>query len=523
MLKILDCTLRDGGYYTNWDFPKEVVDEYLETVLELPIEYIEIGYRSPSKEQYFGQYFYLPIKTIQYIREKVGLSKKLALMINTKDCNSEELLESLLLDCKDYIDLVRFSVSPSNFLHSLKLARKTKSMGFEVALNIMYLSQMDISQINDFVGSITSTVPDVDFIYLVDSYGACYPNEVFEKIKTASEISSIPIGFHGHDNIQLAFANSLSAGEGGAKIVDSTITGMGRGAGNLSTELYCSYHCNYNGIEVDYTRLANLVESFNELKRQYGWGTSLPYMISGLEKLPQGEIMRLVSMKRYKTNTILSLLKNKNQTVEINDIKLFDGADSTLDNVVLVGGGNEVIRHIESILDLARRSKTVFIHASLKNLKYFLEEGITNIVCLPGDEVNKLEKEYHKEITYLLSEKQSNKRAEDIIKLKNCFVIDKTGIDSLFTNKDFSYDPPLLMCLKAAKKIGEQPILLTGFDGYEKETNANKLLREENQQIINIYNESQEKELISITPTKYNIKINSLYSILVNEEINKVK
>lgn len=521
MSKILDCTLRDGGYYTNWDFPKELIDEYLDTVCELPIEYIEIGYRSPSKEQYYGQYFYLPTETIQYIHGKVNQSKKLAIMINTKDCPSVELLEDLLNGCKDYIDLIRFSVSPSNFSHSLNLARKTKSLGFEVSLNIMYLSQMDTSQISDFIGSILSNVSDIEFIYLVDSYGACYPNEVFQKIENATKKSHIPIGFHGHDNIQLAFANSLCALEGGAQIIDSTLTGMGRGAGNLSTELYCPYYCNNNGIEIDYTKLANLVEKFNELKVKYGWGTSLPYMISGFEKLPQGEIMKLVSMKRYKTNTILNMLKNQNLNLKVQDSKLFKGADfKKVDNIVLVGGGNEVKRHIGGLLELAQKSKTIFIHASLKNLNYFIGDGLTNIVCLPGDEVNKLEKDYHNNVIYILSQKQNNKRANEIIELKNSFVLGDTNIDRLFIEKDFSYDPPLLMCLKVAEILGEYPIFLTGFDGYSEETNANILLQKENQQIINIYNESEHRALVSITPTKYDIRLVSLYAILANGYIN---
>ncbi|MGF2618133.1 hypothetical protein FZC84_21015 [Rossellomorea vietnamensis] len=519
MTSILDCTLRDGGYYTDWDFEKGIVDDYLDTMSQLPmIEYIEIGYRSPAQDKYLGQYFYLPIDTVKYIREKIDHSKKLSIMINTKDCTSIEQLEYLLSDCIGYIDLVRFAVSPANFDHALNLANKTKDMGFEVALNLMYVSQINNGDIKSYIDQIVTGAPRTDYIYLVDSFGACYPEEVKKKVRIALEASNIPIGYHGHDNIQLAFANSIASEEAGAVIIDSTITGMGRGAGNLSTELFCSYISNKKDLVIDYSRLANIVERFTEIKNEYGWGTSLPYMISGLEKLPQGEIMRLLSMKRYNTNSIINLLNEKEEKILPDDEDTFKGIE-TLDfsNTVLIGGGKEVAHNIEGLLSFAKKTNTAFIHASLKNLDYFMKKDVTNIVCLPGDELNKLGKYYNKDIIYLISDKQPNKVDDNIIKMPNVFILTDEYLPNL---NEFTFDPPLLMALKAAFKIQGSSIFLAGFDGYDQETEANKYLREENQQIIDVYNKNFEHKLISLTPTKYNIKVKSIYSLIVHGVIN---
>lgn len=517
MTTILDCTLRDGGYYTNWDFPKDIVENYIKTMSELPyINYIEIGYRSPEKMGYFGEYFYLPIQTIKKIRKQLSDSKKISIMINTKDCSSVDELEFLLDECRDDIDLIRFAVAPTNFNHALKLANKSKELGFEVALNIMYISEINAFDLKNMIVNILQEVPQIDFVYLVDSYGSCFPEEVFDKIKVCIENSNIKIGYHGHDNIQLAFANSLKSIEAGADMIDATITGMGRGAGNLMTELLFSYLTS-DRTDIDNYNLANLVEKFNEIKYKYGWGTSLPYMISGIQKLPQGEIMNLVSMKRYNTNTILNILKKKNRSVNIPPIKYFNLGNLNIgtENIILVGGGNEVKNHREGLKDFAKKSKSIFIHASLKNSKRFLDKDIINIVCLPGDEINFIEKYYDDRIIYIISEKQQNTKLIEVLNYDNCFVLGETEIDKIYDGKVNNFDPPLLMSLKVAKLLKGKKLFLSGFDGYETDNATTILLREENQQIIDLYNQYSKSGLVSVTPTKYDITEKSLYSLIV--------
>ena len=84
-MKLLDCTLRDGGYYTNWDFDQSVVNTYLESCNHLPIEYLEIGYRSFPMNDYLGEYFYCPIDTLKRLKEIS--QKKLVIILNEKDVN----------------------------------------------------------------------------------------------------------------------------------------------------------------------------------------------------------------------------------------------------------------------------------------------------------------------------------------------------------------------------------------------------------------------------------------------------
>ena len=136
-LKILDCTLRDGGYYTNWDFSKDLIDKYLAYVNKLPIDYIEVGYKSNQKSSYGGEYYYLPSSTIKHISKNT--EKKIAVMINAKDNINPDFLLNLI----PYVSLIRITTSPEEIQTNLRLAKKVKDLGFEVAMNIMYISKLE--------------------------------------------------------------------------------------------------------------------------------------------------------------------------------------------------------------------------------------------------------------------------------------------------------------------------------------------------------------------------------------------
>lgn len=517
--KVLDCTLRDGGYYTHWDFPRNIVDKYLDTVADLPIDYIEIGYRSSPKEDYFGEYFYTPIETINRISKKLGSSKKIAIMINTKDIANVQELESLLRECKGKVHLVRFAVAPNNMQNASIYAKKVKQLGFEAALNLMYLSQMDSQEIISQVNYILDYVEDIDYIYLVDSYGACLPSEIMDKFKSIiKEHENLALGFHGHDNIQLAYANTLEAIDAGAGIIDATVTGMGRGAGNLSTELICSYFASKENVELDYTNLVDLVEVFNELKVKYGWGTSLPYMISGLNKLPQGEVMDLISLNRYSTNNIVSIINNKiqdNAPIKNSVSELPSSEFKDFDFSVLIGGGASVITHINALENLNNKFKILFIHSTTKHLELFKNKGFNNLVCLPGDESKKVKSYNNKENEgtkfVILNDSEIDEKSIN----SNIYAIGSSKIDELLEIKEFAKDAPLFIALKVTEILSINNFYLIGFDGYDEETKTTKILRDENQIIINSYSKKN-KKIVSFTPSKYDIEVKSLYSISVH-------
>src|SRR5690606_33284168 len=126
-LQILDCSLRDGGYYTNWDFKRSLVEKYFEGVNDLPIDFVEIGYRSKERPGYFGAYFYCPENVL--LHAKKHCNKKLAIIINEKEIKPEEI-EELLQPCIGVITMIRMAVAPDRIHYGIQLSERIKKLGF---------------------------------------------------------------------------------------------------------------------------------------------------------------------------------------------------------------------------------------------------------------------------------------------------------------------------------------------------------------------------------------------------------
>ena len=137
-MKILDCTIRDGGYYTNWDFDQNIVNTYLVSFNHLPVEYLEVGYRSEAMGDYLGEYFYCPVETLQRIKKLSN--KKLVIILNEKDVRASDV-KALLSPIIGLVTMVRMAIDPKNFERALSLAAEVKRLGFEVAFNVMYMSR----------------------------------------------------------------------------------------------------------------------------------------------------------------------------------------------------------------------------------------------------------------------------------------------------------------------------------------------------------------------------------------------
>ena len=138
-MNILDCTIRDGGYYTNWDFDRKLVLDYCKLVKSLPIDIIEIGYRgNKNKESYFGEYYFLTINNLKKIKSAIGKTKKIAIMIDLKDWKNISDLKKNLSECRKIVEIVRFAVDPKKIDKAKNFLKVTKELGFKVAINLMY-------------------------------------------------------------------------------------------------------------------------------------------------------------------------------------------------------------------------------------------------------------------------------------------------------------------------------------------------------------------------------------------------
>ncbi len=496
-MKILDCTLRDGGYYTQWDFSDEVVTTYLQSINELPVDYIEVGYRNLPEKEYLGKYAYTPVSTAKWLRSKCR--KKIALMLNEKSVRVEHL-DELLTPIAGLADMIRLAVDPKNFCRAVGLARAIKARGFEIGFNVMYMSKWQ--DMPEFLEHLSEANEVATVFCMVDSYGGVMPEDVIKITRLVKEQLSCPIGFHGHNNLHMALANALTAVAHGVEFIDATVCGMGRGAGNLELELLLSV-LSRNGVLVDFNILSDVVAAFSPLQKQYGWGATLPYMISGANSLPQKQVMDWISNRTYTFNSIVRALNN--QTAGIKDNAKYSVLNGQKAKEVLVlGGGVSIPLHAQALRQyLEEHPETVVIFASARRVADL--EGLSNpcYYCLVGSEAKRLQAniaDYARERVCVLPP-YPRQMGSEVPDLPHTRVYELKEIS--FT--DEYTDACTAVALQLAIDLSAETIYISGYDGYvggvlsEKE----RTLSRENIALFDNFKAHTGRKLIALTPTLY--------------------
>jgi len=510
-MKILDCTLRDGGYYTNWDFDKNLLDTYFKSFNYLPVDYLEIGYRSNPMNSYLGAYFYCPLQILKGIKEKT--QKKLVIMLNEKDVRPEHC-DALLGPCIGLIDMVRLAIDPKNFERALKLAQKVKSLGFELGMNVMYMSNWKYQ--SKFVKQLKELNGLADYFYMVDSYGSVFPSDVKETYKLVEAEVKINIGFHGHNNMEMALINTLTAIDCGAQIVDSTITGMGRGAGNLKTELLLSALNVKDNLKLDFDALSQIVDPFAEMQKAYDWGTNLPYMVSGGNCLPQKDVMEWMSKKTVSVNSIIRALNNQKVGIKDNEKLEKFNPNKKFTKALIIGGGPSAVTHKDAIIEFVKSNKEdiCIIHASAKNAKVYQNmSGIEQFFCLVGSEGYRLESifnnmENFKGLCILPSFPRKMGTYIPSLAKESCYELASDINVPLI-------DTHTAIAMEIAKELNVKELFIIGYDGYvgANISSTEHKLFIQNQQIFNAI--KNDYKIISLVPTTYDLDSQSIYSYLI--------
>tara|TARA_B100000902_G_scaffold314235_1_gene304942 strand:+ start:18145 stop:19638 length:1494 start_codon:yes stop_codon:yes gene_type:complete len=489
MTKILDCTIRDGGYYNNWDFTDEIFNKYIEATNNLPIHYIEIGYISKPSSKYKGKYFYLNKKTVSYI--KSISSKNLSAMIDIKNIDNIDELEMMVLDFKNKIKMIRLASSIENIDKSIEAAKILKKYNFEVAINLMRVSKIDFN--HNLLIKLKEINKVVDILYLVDSYGSLTTDKLKKDISLLKEKTNLKIGFHGHNNLELAFSNTIESIKMEIEIVDATVTGMGRGAGNLKLELllvYLSSIEDQNNLFLN--SLSSIVSEFNKLKKEYNWGTSLPYMISGAFSQPQQEVMDLIRLNRYTFDSIVNNITNTS-SVKYSKFK----HNKKYNEVFIIGGGQSVNLNIDSIVSLLKKRKCLIFFCTSKYLESFNNIDNDKFFAVSGDETSKFD--FSVKIKKFITSPHPRK----INPIQN----DKIELEELnkITFINNHHDSALAIALQSIIDMKINDVYMIGFDGYLLNSSKNSILNLETQEVINAFN--QTNKITSLTQTNYEFLI----------------
>lgn len=248
-IEIIDVTTRDGGFTNQWSFTIENVEEMLVCASNTGIDYFEIGYLMNQEicKEHDGIWRNADFKIIDSIVKKIQPKCKISAMIDYWRYD----IDKLLPQCETSIDLIRVTCYMHKIQEAADYCKIIKSKGYDVSLNVMCGSYFTEDVIANIIQKFTENSDILDYAYVADTYGAMNPYQVrniYEKIIPPLRKHNIKIGFHIHNNGQVAMANAFQAIECGIDIIDASYSGMGRGAGNLLLEhlvLYIATHDNY--------------------------------------------------------------------------------------------------------------------------------------------------------------------------------------------------------------------------------------------------------------------------------------
>lgn len=280
-VKVLDATIRDGGLCNNFEFTDEFVTELYKSNIKSGVDYMEFGYRA-SKNLFdpknFGKWKFCDEADIRSIVGDNISDMKIAVMADVGRCDYKD---DFVPKSESVIDMVRVACYIHQIPAAIEMIEHFHSLGYETTCNIMAISQANSEQVEAALEMLGDS--SVDVIYLVDSYGSLYPENAGKLAKQYLEIGEKygkAIGFHAHNNQNLAFANTIETMSYGVSFLDATASGMGRGAGNCAMELLLGFLKNpkYNL----YSLLTFLEKYINPLK-EIGvvWGYDVQYMLTG--------------------------------------------------------------------------------------------------------------------------------------------------------------------------------------------------------------------------------------------------
>jgi len=282
-LKVLDCTVRDGGLVNAHQFDDAFVQAIYRACVDAGIDYMEIGYRNSQRifpKDKFGPWRHCDEADLRRVvgahdPETTGL--KLAVMI---DAGKSDWEQDLLPAAESVISMTRVAFYAHQVSEAVDMIQHAHELGYETTANLMAVSGITEAEIDTVLEAIAPTPAST--MVIVDSFGYLYREQVdrlYRKYSGALAGTGKEIGIHAHNNLQLAFANTIEAIILGCNRVDATIDGFGRGAGNCPTELLLGFLRNP---KFDLRPIIEVVQNqMLPLREQLDWGPSIPYHITG--------------------------------------------------------------------------------------------------------------------------------------------------------------------------------------------------------------------------------------------------
>jgi len=277
-IKVLDCSIRDGGLINKWQFSDEFVRATYKALSEAHVDYMEFGYKA-SKSQFdpkkFGKWRFCVDNEVAKVIEGIESETKRACMVDIGRVEDEDIIPRT----QSPFHMIRVACYIKEIDKAIEMCNKIIDKGYETSVNIMAVSTNLEREIDEALNDLSKTaIPNV---YVVDSYGAMYCEDItFLVRKYMAALPGKTIGVHTHNNRQLAFGNTIQGIIDGCNMLDAAVYGIGRGPGNCCLELLLTFLQNPKFQLRPVLKL--IQEYYLPLRKQIEWGYIIPYIITGM-------------------------------------------------------------------------------------------------------------------------------------------------------------------------------------------------------------------------------------------------
>lgn len=479
-LNVLDVTLRDGGCVNDFNFGQAYMEKILASLEKSGIEYIELGYidnKNGSKE---GRTQYINDTVIQdcILKEKKAGVKYVAMMDYGK-FNPEELQART----EKSVDGLRVAFHKKNCKDIIAVGKTIMEKGYEFFIQPMITLRYTDAELIELIQMVNEELPEASGFYIVDSFGEMRTNDMNRVLNLVDHnlIPSMTLGFHSHNNLQMSYSNAvelLKFPTNRNLMLDCSIMGMGKGAGNLNTELLLEHLNLFYGKQYHTSPLLEVIDKvINQLRSENYWGYAVEYYLSSINgctpsyashfynkhMLPVDHVAELLGMVDEKKKISFDkeyaeeLYRQYNERKSIDDTEAVQELKSQFEGkkVLLIAPGKSVIKAGEQIQKLVDDPDICTV--SLNNFEFNTDYVLTTRV----DAYNEAVKE-SKNVIVTSNISKGGRGTVKILDYKNWIVIDGNTFDSSG-----------VIALNLLKACNAKEVLLAGFDGFSVNINDN--------------------------------------------------
>lgn len=537
-MKLLDCTLRDGGYYNAWNFSRPLIHAYLDAMPAAGVDAVELGFRSLSNKGFKGACAFSSDDFLRSLPLPQGL--QIGVMVNASELVGEHSQTHVLAQLfpedaqQSPVDLVRIACHVHEFEQALPAAKWLKERGFVVGFNLMQMAGRPEAEVVALARE-AARYP-LDVLYFADSMGSMDPTHCVRLIQWLRQGWPGALGIHTHDNMGLALQNSLQALEEGVSWADATVTGMGRGPGNARTEELALEMADQRDTPINMVPLMRLLhQHFKPLQNHYGWGTNPYYYLAGKYGIHPTYIQEMLGDSRYDEEDVLAVIDH----LRVEGGKKF--SLNTLDaarhfyqgqarggwqpsermqgrQLLLLGSGPGVGEHRQALEQYIRKNKPLVM--ALNTQSGVASELIDlRVACHPVrlladcEAHTQLPQPLITPASMLPEDVQTSLAGKELYDYGLQVAPDNFAFEASHCTLPTSMVIAYALAVATSGQVNE--ILMAGFDGYTADDPRNR----EMDRLLEAYQQHpQARALTAVTPSRFRLNQVSIYGLCAQSE-----